>query len=91
MIVVGLVHDRGWEPPDDPPAPRREWSWHLPWRSLAWFSACCLLIALAPTAGRAFGGLVGYAALLLAVGLGVWRVDRWCAGQYWHGLRDYQA
>ena len=91
MIVVGLVHDRGWEPPDDAPPPRRQWSRHLPWRSLAWFLACCLLMAVAPAAGRAFGGLAGYAALLLAVGLGVWRVERWCAGQYWRGLRDYQS
>jgi hypothetical protein len=91
MIVLGLVHDRGWEPPDDEPAPRRRRIWHPRWRPLAWLAACCWLMVLAPAAGDAFGGLAGYGVLLLAVALGVWRVDRWCSGQYWRGLRDHQA
>jgi hypothetical protein len=91
MIVLGLVHDRGWEPPDDEPAPRRERIWHPRWRPLAWWATCCWLMALAPAAGDAFGGLVGYGVLLSAVAVGAWRIDRWCSGQYWRGLRDHQA
>jgi hypothetical protein len=48
-------------------------------------------MVLAPAAGDALGGLAGFGVLLLAVALGVWRVDRWCSGQYWRGLRDHQA
>jgi len=91
MPVVGLVRANRWEPPDDIPAPRARRTWHVPWRPLAWLAASCWLLFLVPVAEHAFGGLVAYAILLLAVTLGLWRIDRWCARQYWRGLRDYQA
>jgi hypothetical protein len=87
-----LVHDRAWEQPpeDDAPPPRPARRWQLPWRPLAWVLAWCWLMALVPVASSAFGGLAGYAVLLAAVGLALWRLDHWCARQYWHGLRDYK-
>jgi apolipoprotein N-acyltransferase len=91
MLVVGLVHGSRWEPPEDAPEPPRRRTWHVPWRPLAWLAAWCWLLALVPVADDAFGALAGYAVLLLAVGLGFWRVERWCARQYWQGLREYQA
>jgi hypothetical protein len=54
---------------------------------VAWWG----LLALVPAAEHAFGPLPGYAFLLLVVALGLWRLDRWCARQYWRGLRDYRA
>ena len=91
MLVVGLVHDHGWRPPDDAPdrGPRR--SWHLPWRPLAWFAVWCWLLALVPVADNLIGPVAGYVVLLLAVALIFWRVERWCTRQYWRGLHDYQA
>jgi hypothetical protein len=41
--------------------------------------------------GHAFGEFAGYLLLCFNVGLGFWRFDRWCAKQYWSGLRDYQS
>jgi hypothetical protein len=92
MLVFGLVHDSGWEPPPeaDVPAPRPERHWRLPWRPLAWFAAWCWLMALVPIVSDAAGGLAGFGVLMLAVGLVFWRLDRWCARQYWHGLREYK-
>ncbi len=92
MLVFGLIRDRGWEEPpkdDEPPEPR-EHSWHVPWRPFAWVAAWCWLMALVPVVSNAFGGLAGFGVLMLAVALVVWRVDRWCARQYWHGLREYK-
>jgi hypothetical protein len=91
MLVVGLVHGSGWEPPEETPPPSGRRSWHVPWRPLAWLAAWCWLLALVPVVDDALGALAGYAMLLLAVALGFWRVERWCARQYWHGLREYQA
>ncbi|MEA2217909.1 MAG: hypothetical protein QOJ35_535 [Solirubrobacteraceae bacterium] len=91
MLFVGLVRGDGWEPPDEVPAPPPAPRWHVPWRALAWVAAWWGLLALVPLVEHAFGGLVGYAFLLAVVALGFWRVERWCAGQYWRGLRDYQA
>jgi hypothetical protein len=48
-------------------------------------------MALVPVVDRAFGALAGYGLLLLIVALTFWRVDRWCARQYWQGLREYQS
>lgn len=90
-MFVGLVRESRWNPDDGLPAPRRGPTWHVPWRPLAWLAVCCVLMALVPAVEHAFGGLAGYVVLLLAVALGVWRVERWCAGQYWRGLRDHQA
>jgi hypothetical protein len=98
MLVVGLVHDRGggWQPPDsapDPPddlTPRRPWTWRLPWRPLAWLAVWCWLMALVPVASRVFSPLAGYGVLMLAVALAFWRIERWCARQYWQGLREYK-
>ena len=92
VLVLGLIHDSGWEPPDQPPEPpppgRR--GWHLPWRPFAWIAAWCWLMALVPVVSSAFGGLAGYGMLLLALGLALWRAERWCAKQYWSGLREYK-
>ena len=90
MLVFGLVHDSGWEPPEDEPPPRRDRRWRLPWRPLAWVAAWCWLMALVPVVTQAFGGLAGYGVLLAAVALAVWRFERWCARQYWEGLREYK-
>jgi hypothetical protein len=90
MLFVGLVRGDEWGPPEDAPAGPGP-VWHVPWQGLAWVATVFGLMFLGPVAGRAFGGLAGYAALLLAVGLGGWRIDRWCARQYWRALRDYQA
>ncbi len=95
MLVFGLVHDRGWEPPGwEPPEEdaesRRGWSWRLPWRPLAWFAAWCWLMALVPVVNDAFGGLAAYGILMLAVVLAAWRLDRFFARQYWHSLREHK-
>jgi hypothetical protein len=97
MLVFGLVHGDGWEPPeqggqppeDDEP-PRRQWSFHLPWRPLAWLALWCWLMALVPVVTSAFGGLAGFGVLMLSVALALWRLERFCARQYWSGLRDYR-
>ena len=93
MLVVGLVHDSGWEPPEeeDTPAPQPARTWRVPWRPLAWVAVWCWLMALVPVADHAFGALAGYGVLLLVVALTFWRVERWCTRQYWHGLREYQS
>jgi hypothetical protein len=97
MLVFGLVHGDGWEPPDDGWAPgeddlpeRRPWTWRLPWRPLAWLAAWCWLMALVPVVNDAFGSLAGYGVLMLALGLAAWRFERFCSRQYWHGLREYK-
>ena len=95
MLVLGLVHDSGWEPsgweePEDDAGRRSDWSWRLPWRPLAWFAVWCWLMALVPIVNDAFGALAGYGVLMLAVALALWRLDRLCARGYWHGLREYK-
>lgn len=98
MLVFGLMHGSGWEPPDhrwEPPedeAPkRREWDWHmLPWRSLAWLAVWAVLMTIVPSVSGAFGGLAGFVILMAAVALAFWRLERFCARQYWNGLRDYK-
>jgi hypothetical protein len=47
-------------------------------------------MALVPVVSTALGGLAGFAVLMAAVALAVWRIDRWCAKQYWAGLREYK-
>ena len=91
MLVVGLVHEGEWWPPDDVPSPGPGRSWSVPWGVLAWVAVVSVLLFLAPVAGQALGGLAGYGVILLAIGLGLWRVEGWCARQNWRGLRDYQA
>ena len=91
MLVLGLVHDSGREPPEGPRVPPARRRWDLPWRPLAWFAVWCWLMALVPIVSAAFGGLAGYGVILLAVALAFWRLERWCARQYWHGLREYKA
>ena len=76
-----LIHD-----PEPPPQPRRRSLPHLPWRPFAWFAAFCWLLFLAGTVG----GLAGYLLVLVAVGMGSWRLDRWLARQYWGGLSEVQ-
>jgi hypothetical protein len=87
-VFVGLIDTR-WEPPWEPePEPRRRP--HLPVRLLAWVAGWCWLLALGGVVSSVAGPLAGYLALLLAVGVGAWRVERWFARQYWHGLREHQ-
>lgn len=103
MLVLGLVHGSGWEPPDhgwapepppeDDPPQRREWNldWRkLPWRSLAWLAVWAFLMAIVPFVSSTFGGLAGFGVLMAAVALAFWRLERFCARQYWNGLRDYK-
>jgi hypothetical protein len=100
MLVFGLVHghgweplDRGWEPPEDefPEQQRREWDWHIvPWRSLAWLALWVVLMAIVPSVSSTFGGLAGFGVLMAAVALAFWRLERFCARQYWNGLREYK-
>jgi hypothetical protein len=97
MLVFGLVQGDGWGPPEpefdhgaDEAPEHRPWTWRLPWKPLAWFAAWCWLMALVPVASSAFGGLAGFGVLMLAVGLVCWRLERFCARQYWHGLREYK-
>jgi hypothetical protein len=91
VLVFGLIGDSGWEPPDYGPEPEpRRRRWNLPWRPLAWVVVWCWLMALVPVVNSAFGGLAGFGVLMLAVALVLWRLERWCARQYWQGLREYK-
>ena len=92
MPFVGLVSDPRWEPPDDLPGrdPHRR-DWHVPWRTLAWVAVLVGLMLSVSAADRWVGSPAGFGLLMLAVALGVWRLDRWCARQNWRGLRDYQS
>ena len=97
MLVFGLVHGDGWEPPDegweqpeDEMPPRRPWSFRLPWRPLAWLAVWCWMMALVPVVTSSFGGLAGFGLLMLSVALALWRLERFCARQYWNGLREYK-
>ena len=94
MLLVGLVHAREWELPEEPPEPPEPppgRGWAIPWRAIVTVAAWWALLAFLPTAvHEAFGGLAGYLALLAVVGLGSWRLERWCSRQYWRGLRDYK-
>jgi hypothetical protein len=87
-----LLQDRSWEPPpseEEPPRPSRRW--HLPWRPLAWFALWCWLMALVPVVASAFSNLAAYGLLLVAIVLGVWRLDRFCQRISWTGMRDYKS
>ena len=72
-----LVEGSSWEP-DPPPQPRRRLP-RPPWRPFAWIAAFLWLLALAGEVG----GLAGYGLLLVAVGLGSWRLDRYAARWEW--------
>jgi hypothetical protein len=84
-MFVGLVHDPGLDRPEPPEARSRPSMPQVPWRLLAWIVGWVWLLVLAD----AVGGFAGYLVVLLAVAVGAWRLDRWCARQYWSGLRDY--
>jgi hypothetical protein len=95
MLVLGLIRDPDWEPegwdlPEDP-EPHRRPNWRIPWRPLAWLAAWCWLMALVPIVSDAFGGLAGFGVLIAALALGLWRIERWCARQYWQGLREHKS
>jgi hypothetical protein len=47
-------------------------------------------MALVPIVTTAAGGLAGFGVLMLAVALAAWRLERFCARQYWGGLREYK-
>ena len=98
MLIFGLVQGDGWDGQDDGfeadggQGPRPEhWTWRPPWRPLAWFAAWCWLMALVPVVTSAAGGLAGFGVLMLAFGLAYWRLERFCARQYWGGLREYKS
>ena len=97
MLVFGLVQGDGWEGPDDGREPEGDgprpyrWTWRPPWRPLAWFAAWCWLRALVPVINQAVSGLAGFGVLMLAVGLACWRLERFCARQYWYGLREHKS
>jgi hypothetical protein len=94
MPFVGLVSDPRWVPPEGNgygDKERHNRTWRIPWRFLAWAVLLLGLMLLVPVVGDAFGQLAGYLLLCFNVALGFWRFDRWCAKQYWSGLRDYQS
>jgi len=90
MVVVGLIHEGQWRPPDEPSEPRRDGSWHVPWRGLGWAGAFGGLMAAVPVVEHRVSGLAGYGVLLGAVALGAWRLDRWAGRQYWRGLGEHR-
>lgn len=95
MLAFGLIRDPDWEPdgwdlPEEP-AHERRGTRRLPWRPLAWLAAWCWLMALVPVVSDAFGGLAGFGVLMAAVALGLWRIERWCARQYWGGLHEHKS
>jgi hypothetical protein len=98
MLVFGLVHGSDWEPPEYGPEPpvdpirkHGEWNWQMvPWGGLARLALWCVLMAIVPFVSSTFGGLAGFAVLMAAVALAFWRLERFCARQYWQGLRDYK-
>lgn len=94
-MLVGLIHDDpGWQPEPAPePARRRlRWVWaHGHWRALAWWAGWCWLFVLAGIVANLVGALAGYLVVLVAVALASWRVERWCARQYWGGLREWHG
>jgi hypothetical protein len=49
------------------------------------------MFVLAGVVAGAFGGLAGYLVVLVAVTLACRRLDRWCARQYWGGLREWHG
>jgi hypothetical protein len=92
MFFVGLVHARDWEPPEELPEPPPRRHWDVPWRPILVVAAWWLMLAyLPPVVSDALGGFAGYVALLAVVGIGFWRLERWCATQYWRGLRDFKS
>ncbi|WCB94363.1 hypothetical protein DSM104299_03097 [Baekduia alba] len=84
-MFVGLVHDPGLNRPEPPEAAPRRALPPLPWRLLAWVSGWVAALF----AAAALGGLAGYIAILAAVAVGSWRLERWCARQHWGGLNEY--
>jgi hypothetical protein len=85
VLAVGLVRDPGPGDPGDDEPPRGS-PWPRPrWQPFAWIAVVCWLLF----AGREIGGFIGYLVLLLALGIGYWRIDRWLARQYWGGLREH--
>jgi hypothetical protein len=93
MPFVGLVSDPRWEPPggDGDQDRDRNRTWRIPWSLLLWSALLIALVVLVPVVGHLVGEFAGYVLLCFTVGLGFWRFDRWCAKQYWRGLRDYQS
>jgi hypothetical protein len=81
-----LIHDEPQGPGEDAPRKRRPLP-RIPWRPFAWFAAFCWLLFLAGTVG----GLAGYVLVLVAVGGGSWRPDRWLSKQYWGGLTEWHG
>lgn len=89
-MFIALIHEP-WDRDDVPqPPPRRSWArgW---WRPLAWWAAWLWMFVLAGVAANALGALAGYLVVLAAVALASWRLERWCARQYWGGLREWHG
>jgi uncharacterized membrane protein len=47
-------------------------------------------MAIVPFVSSTFGGLAGFGVLMVAVVLAFWRLERFCARQYWSGLREFK-
>lgn len=96
-MFVGLVKDPGrdWRPPDDTPDPSPHRSWNVQWglilRVALWVAVIAGMFAAVPLVDHVIGNFAGYVLILVSVAVATWRIDRWCAGQYWRGLKDYQS
>ncbi len=84
-----LVEGSSWRPEPDPdPGPGRSWSLpRVPWRPFAWFAAFCWALF---AAGQV-GGLAGYLLVLVAVGVGSWRLNRFAERWEWGSAGDSGA
>jgi hypothetical protein len=96
MFVVGLISDPDWKPdgwdlPEEEPEPRGRRTWRIPLRPVLWLAVWWSLMAVVPVVSHAFGALAGFGVLMFALGLGLWRLERWCSRQYWLGLREHKS
>jgi hypothetical protein len=91
-VFVGLIHEPRWDPDDEvpEPLPRRRLPRGL-WRPLLWLAGWLWMFVLAGIVASLLGAFAGYVVVLVAVALAAWRVDRWCARQYWGGLREWHG